>query len=596
MKTMQHLLFFTLILWAHCSVMLNAQLLMDPPIYPGQDRSYPFHDAAGSADTTALYKTDPSIVAWATGYTDLEYGGDVAETWQTPVKALGAAQGTSMDIVCLGRGGQITLTFANPITNGEGFDFAIFENGVSSTFLELAWVEVSSDGEHFVRFPCFSYTDAPVWGYGEVNPWDIHGFAGKYQAGYGTPFDLSQLKLAYEAARDGVDDVFTDEYQASLLDNFVHLDLNAISHVRLIDIVGDGSAHDVDGNVVDAEGMQGGVIYDPYKTFGSAGFDLDAVAVIHQMDATGSEQSITFAEIGNRRIGDGSFQLSATATSGLPVSYVLISGPALISSSAITPIGLGQVVLQAIQAGDATYAAASPATRSFYIADELQHIFIKPPSNQVVGATNVPFDVVSSSGLPVSLFVSDGPEDAFVSEFGHLFNSGAELGSVTLRASSAGGENGGLVYAPATDVIVYFDLVGSGSAAAPQSFAAWQSSQAISAPPENDSDGDGFSDLEEYAAGTAPKDASDRPASGFSREVDGDDYILELSLDAQAQVDWDVQTAEDLSDADAWSSIIPEIIEVSEVNGGSSSLQTLKLRVAKTGSAQQFWRLEFETK
>ncbi len=593
---MRHLLFFTFILWAHCSVTLNAQLLMDPPIYPGQDRSYPFHDAAGSADTTALYKTDPSIVAWATGYTNLSYGVGVADNWKTPSKALGPAEGSAFDIVTLGRGGQITLTFAKPITDGAGFDFAVFENGFSDHYMELAWVEVSSDGVHFVRFPCFSYTNSPVGGYGNVSPSEIHGFAGKYQAGYGTPFDLSQLQLAYDAANDGTDDVFTDEYQASLLDNFVHLNIDAITHVRREDVVGDGSRPRDDGNVVDAEGIQGAVIYDPYKTFGSAGFDLDAVAVVHQLDATGSEQSITFAEIGNRRIGDGSFQLSATATSGLPVSYVLISGPALISSSAITPIGLGQVVLQAIQAGDATYAAASPATRGFYIADELQHIFIKPPSNQVVGATNVPFDVVSSSGLPVSLFVSDGPEEAFVTEFGHLFNSGPELGSVTLRASSAGGENGGVVYAPATDVIVYFDLVGSGSAAAPQSFAAWQSSQAISAPPENDSDGDGFSDLEEYAAGTAPKDASDRPASGFSREVDGDDYILELSLDSQAQVDWDVQTAEDLSDDDAWSSIIPEIIEVSEVNGGSSSLQTLKLRVAKTGSAQQFWRLEFETK
>jgi hypothetical protein len=44
-----------------------------------------------------------------------------------------------------------------------GYDFAIFENGFpfgsGSFYLELAFVEVSSDGKHFVRFNAISNTD-----------------------------------------------------------------------------------------------------------------------------------------------------------------------------------------------------------------------------------------------------------------------------------------------------------------------------------------------------------------------------------------------------------------------------------------------------
>ena len=52
------------------------------------------------------------------------------------------------------------------------------------------------------------------------------------------------------------------------------VDLSAVTHVRLIDIVGDGTYMDSLGNPV----------YDPYPTSGSAGFDLDAVGVSNGAD------------------------------------------------------------------------------------------------------------------------------------------------------------------------------------------------------------------------------------------------------------------------------------------------------------------------
>ena len=44
------------------------------------------------------------------------------------------------------------------------------------------------------------------------------------------------------------------------------------NQVRLVDIVGDGTYQDSSGDV----------IYDPFPTAESAGFDLDAIGVIHQ--------------------------------------------------------------------------------------------------------------------------------------------------------------------------------------------------------------------------------------------------------------------------------------------------------------------------
>jgi hypothetical protein len=196
--------------------------------------------AAGEAGSTAIHKDSAVFEGWATGYKDYLVGDDVDEMWQVPDNALGKAQGTSFDIVCLGRGGEITLTFNAFILNKEGDDFAVFENSFNDSFLELAWVEVSLDGDTFVRFPNHSLTTSPVSDV--VNPEKIYGYAGKYRKGYGTPFDLAEV---------GMDSVY---------------------YVRLIDIPGDGSAKDTAGNPV----------YDPYPTTGSAGFDLDAIGVIHK--------------------------------------------------------------------------------------------------------------------------------------------------------------------------------------------------------------------------------------------------------------------------------------------------------------------------
>ncbi len=210
----------------------------------------PYAPAAGSSGSTAMIFSHPDFVAWASGVSAIAYGANVDSQWKTPALALGPAKNDRYDIVCLGNGGVITMIFPHPIRDGEGGDFAVFENGFGNTFLELAFVEVSSDGIHFYRFPNDSLTPAPVGGFGGVDPTNLSGLAGKYRGGYGTPFDLADLP---------------DE---------VELDKQNVRFVRIVDIVGDGSATDSEGKI----------IYDPYPTTGSGGFDLEAIGVIHQND------------------------------------------------------------------------------------------------------------------------------------------------------------------------------------------------------------------------------------------------------------------------------------------------------------------------
>lgn len=225
----------------------------------------PFPPAAGVPGTTAISKDSAIIQSWASGIelvrgyiqindTTVYNAGSNKATFGHPVNALGLAEGSSTGVVSLGDGGMTTLTFDRYIVNGPGADFAVFENSFGDTFLELAFVEVSSDGVHFVRFPSVSLTPTAVQtgAWEETDPTLIHNLAGKYRQGFGTPFDL--------------DDVADQPL----------LDVNAIRFVRVIDVVGciqpAYASLDAQGNIVN----------DPWPTpFNSGGFDLDGVAVIN---------------------------------------------------------------------------------------------------------------------------------------------------------------------------------------------------------------------------------------------------------------------------------------------------------------------------
>lgn len=221
----------------------------------------PFHPAANQAGTNAIHRDSVIISSWADACTvvrgpqELGVSGsplaNAGEEWMTAGKADGR-------VVSLGDGGYATYALSTPLQDKPGYDFAVFENGFYTPiyqgyFLELAFVEVSSNGIDFFRFPAQSLTDTTiaVGTHGIVDPTMVHNLAGKYVAMYGTPFDLAEL------------------------DSIAELNIYNITHIRIVDVVG---SLNPDLGTRDAFGR---LINDPFPTdFPQGGFDLDALAFL----------------------------------------------------------------------------------------------------------------------------------------------------------------------------------------------------------------------------------------------------------------------------------------------------------------------------
>jgi len=226
-----------------------------------------FPPAAGLPGSTALHKDSVQWVAWANNCTAQRGFLNIANPSAGLVNS-----GTEQDacgipgeggLLSLGDGGMAILQFPLPISNGPGPDFAIFENAFNNTFLELAFVEVSSDGQNFVRFPAISNNDTSIQigPFGASDASKIHNLAGKYRADYGTAFDLEELK------------------DSSIVD------INNITHVKIIDVVGSILPEYC------SRDSRGIIINDPWATpFNEGGFDLDAVGVIHSSQSSAISQ------------------------------------------------------------------------------------------------------------------------------------------------------------------------------------------------------------------------------------------------------------------------------------------------------------------
>ena len=239
------------------------------PVWLPDQTELLFCDHVGTSGCQAIYYNNPAILGWATGCTITRGYRDIANPtsyadYGTDSDGIGpSSESTTDGVVSLGDGGIAVLTFDQPITNGEGYDFAVFENSLNHTFLEMAFVEVSSDGEHYYRFPSVSNTQiaTQITNGGAVDPRKVHNLAGKYIVGWGTPFDLAELA------------------------GYSDLDIDNITHVRLVDVVGciDPQYATIDKN--------GHIINDPYSTpWGSSGFDLSGVAIMNGWLPNGIEE------------------------------------------------------------------------------------------------------------------------------------------------------------------------------------------------------------------------------------------------------------------------------------------------------------------
>jgi hypothetical protein len=93
-----------------------------------------------------------------------------------------------------------------------------------------------------------------------------------------------------------------------------------------------------------------------------------------------ASQTISFGALPGRTYGDAPFVLDATASSGLPVTFRILSGPATVSGSTLTISGAGTVVVAADQAGDGNHDSAPRVERSFVVAKAHATLTLNPAS------------------------------------------------------------------------------------------------------------------------------------------------------------------------------------------------------------------------
>ena len=86
-------------------------------------------------------------------------------------------------------------------------------------------------------------------------------------------------------------------------------------------------------------------------------------------------QAISFPQIPDHLTTDAPFTIDASATSGLPVIFEIVSGPASINGNTITLTGAqGEVTVKATQPGNATFNPADPVINKFMVLDPMLHV------------------------------------------------------------------------------------------------------------------------------------------------------------------------------------------------------------------------------
>jgi hypothetical protein len=208
----------------------------------------PAHGTGAAADGGAADAGDPSTLPYAREVVSFEPGAHAGFGQDAlPDIVLGPPQGGgtergSLDVLSLGMGGQIVLGFGKrAIADGPGPDFIVFENAFwpggdpSAVFADLGEVAVSDDGKAWKTFPCDTKGD----GHGR-----FPGCAGWSPTLVYDPFKV----LPLDPKRTGGD-------------AFDLADVG-VQHARYVRI------HDL---ATQAEGN-------------NAGFDLDAVGIIHVAD------------------------------------------------------------------------------------------------------------------------------------------------------------------------------------------------------------------------------------------------------------------------------------------------------------------------
>jgi hypothetical protein len=166
---------------------------------------------------------------------------------------------------------------------------------------------------------------------------------------------------------------------------------------------------------------------------------LPATEVTTSFAVTSGSQSVSFPSLPSATYGGSPLILSATSSSGLPVSYSSASTNIVISGNTVTLLGAGTASIVAGQSGSANWSAATSVTNALVISKATNVISAFGPLGSRSYSNNATFTVTAptaSSGLSVTLGVKSGPASISGSTV-----TVTGTGTVVLSANQAGNGN-----------------------------------------------------------------------------------------------------------------------------------------------------------
>ena len=165
-----------------------------------------------------------------------------------------------------------------------------------------------------------------------------------------------------------------------------------------------------------------------------------------------ADQIITFGALAKRTFGDAPFNLNATASSGLAVTYVSSNtAVATVSGNTVTIVGVGTTNITASQAGNTNFNAAPDVTQPFTVNKADQTITFNALADQLIGSSPFDLTATASSGLTVT-YQSSNTAVATVS--GNTVTV-VGVGTTNITASQAGDAN----YNAAPDLVQPFTVI-----------------------------------------------------------------------------------------------------------------------------------------
>ncbi len=147
-----------------------------------------------------------------------------------------------------------------------------------------------------------------------------------------------------------------------------------------------------------------------------------------------ASQTIDFPVIADQVFGSEALPLNATASSGLPVTYSILSGPAYLSGTQVIYSGLGNVTVEAKQNGNSNYLAATAVTRTFCV--RVADLTTIAGPQYVCPGQSAYYHINKINGLTYSWRLADGTTYPSTTDSVHI--TWGASGTYTLIVSATG--------------------------------------------------------------------------------------------------------------------------------------------------------------